>query len=369
MTRDHVSEARPLDPLLHLELSDGDRAVGWIRGRQIGFRGFANEVDSGIAAWVAYGTAERRLARGTESGPIPGVVEPLTVTRLEGRERILASGREIATLIRPTADSLSGSDSFGFEIEIPAPADELRMRSMAHLIYRTLRRSGVRWSSPVPGVTHGPTLTVAQQRRAPATLNHGGRIMYNPTPNRRRTDTPIPVTASLPPPTGLPSATAFVARYLLISVAILATIGLIVVAPLTVTVPLGFVFLAGLLGTGVLSALERRRHRGRESHDPESGGGSHPYSAGSAGDGLAGRMPSASGALAVFSISMLGLALLAPVPIGAGIAALGFGGLIILRVLAMFAGWAPRGSAWAKPRRAARADDARAPTALSARAA
>jgi hypothetical protein len=40
----------------------------------------------------------------------------------------------------------SGPDSFGFEIEVPPPDDELSVWSMAHLVYRTLRRSGLRWA-------------------------------------------------------------------------------------------------------------------------------------------------------------------------------------------------------------------------------
>src|SRR5688500_15858299 len=118
MTRRHVDEQH----LPGLDLSDGDRAVGWIRGRAIGFRGFANEADARVAAWVAHGTAARRLARETNAGPIPVDVAPLSFRRVNERELILASGQEIGTLFRPDAGSRSGSDSFGFEIEIPAPA-------------------------------------------------------------------------------------------------------------------------------------------------------------------------------------------------------------------------------------------------------
>ena len=173
--------------------------------------------------------------------------------------------------------------------------------------------------------------------------------MYNPNPDRRGVHTPIPVNASLPPPATVPSGTTFVSSFLLGSMAIVATIALILTTPLTVIVPLGVVFLAGLSGTLVLSALERRRQRRRErgpngvsrssgtpSHDPDS----------------AGRIPAGSGALAAFSLTLLGIAFLAPQQLGVVMAAIGLAGLFLVRVYAMGAGWAPRGSAWADPRSA-----------------
>lgn len=343
MTRQHV-------PLLRLDLSDDGRAVGWIRGRSIGFRGFANETDAGTGAWVAYGTVARRLSRGTGGGPTPGAVEPLTFRQLDEREIILATGREIGTLIRPGAGSRSGRDAFGFEIEIPAPADELRMRSMAHLIYRTLRRSGVRWSAPVPDMTQAkPSITLARKRVASATFTQGGTPMYNP--HRRGMTTFIPTNTSLPPPAAL-SGTTFVSRFLLVSIAIVAAIALIVAAPLSVTGPLGFVFLAGLFGTYVLSALERRQQGRGEPRSDAPSDVSREDDPASRGPDFTRQPVSASGALAVFSISMLGMALLAPASVGVGAAVLGLVGLFALRISAMISGWAPRGSAWARPRRA-----------------
>ena len=174
--------------------------------------------------------------------------------------------------------------------------------------------------------------------------------MYNPY--RRGMSTSIPMHTSLPPPTESSSVTTFVSRFLLIGMAIAATIALIVTSPVSVTGPLGFVFLAGLFGTYVLSGLERRRQRRGERHGRGPGSVSREDQPAARDADSAGRIPSASAALAVFSISMLGLALLAPVSAGVGVAALGLGGLFALRISAMVSGWAPRGAAWAGPRRA-----------------
>jgi hypothetical protein len=158
MTLQHLQTAQPTPvmervltqsddrPSLAADLMDGDRVVGWVSGRTVGFRGFADEHEAAHAAWVAYRTLARRVARRRGTRPIPIDTVPVRLVWRDGREVILASGRAVATLIRPGAKSRSGAHSFGFEVEVPAPANELRVRAKAHLMYRTLRRSGIRWA-------------------------------------------------------------------------------------------------------------------------------------------------------------------------------------------------------------------------------
>ena len=135
-----------LPPPLKLDLVDAGRAVGWISSHGVGFRGFADEVEAAHAAWVAYRTLSRRLARRYGTRPIPVDIEPVALQRRGADEVILAGGRKIATLIRPGPQSPTGPDSFGFELAIPLVTDELGMRSKAYFIYRTLRKAGTRWA-------------------------------------------------------------------------------------------------------------------------------------------------------------------------------------------------------------------------------
>ena len=146
MTTQLAPDHLALPPPLELDLIDAGREVGRITGDVVGFRGFADEVEAAHAAWVAYRTLSRRLARTHGTRPVPIDTEPLAVQRRGDEELILASGRPIAVLVRPGVDSASGPDSFGFEIRVPQPADELRVRAMANLMYRTLRKSGLRWA-------------------------------------------------------------------------------------------------------------------------------------------------------------------------------------------------------------------------------
>ncbi|HEX5971359.1 MAG TPA: hypothetical protein VFY85_05485 [Gemmatimonadaceae bacterium] len=129
-----------------MHLMDADQRVGWIDGDRVGFRGFATDEEAAHAAWVAYRTMTRRLARSHDLRPLPIGSEPLALQRDGHDELIVASSGPVARLVRPVDDSPSGGDSYGFELSVPQPADEVLVRAMAHLIYRTLRKSGVRWT-------------------------------------------------------------------------------------------------------------------------------------------------------------------------------------------------------------------------------
>lgn len=135
-----------LPPPLALELNDMDRVVGWVHGDRITFRGFASAPESAHAAWVAYRTIARRLARRDGARPIPISTEPLSLVRRGTRDLVVASGRPIATIVRAAPTDHDDGHRFGFELHVPGTPDEVTMRSLAYLAYRTLRRSGMRWA-------------------------------------------------------------------------------------------------------------------------------------------------------------------------------------------------------------------------------
>ena len=147
MTDQRMRDMLAQPPPVELDLLDADHAVGWIRGDVIGFRGFGDETEATHAAWIAHRTLARRIARSHGMRLVPIDIEPLALKRSDvgDADVILASHRPIARLVRP--DGRSGaSDSFGFELSVPVPMTELQLRGLAHLIYRTLRKSGIRWA-------------------------------------------------------------------------------------------------------------------------------------------------------------------------------------------------------------------------------
>jgi hypothetical protein len=141
--RHTVAQPPPFD----MDLVDAGRVVGWITGKSIGFRGFRDETEATHAAWVAYRTLARRIARRHGMRLVPSGIEPLALKRGDDGETevILASDRPIATLIRPGSHSRV-SDSFGFALAVPSPMAQFELRGVAYLIYRTLRKSGVGWA-------------------------------------------------------------------------------------------------------------------------------------------------------------------------------------------------------------------------------
>jgi hypothetical protein len=142
---EHSTNQHALPPPGADELTDGDRVVGWIVDDRVGFGGFATAQEAAHAAWVAYRTMERRRAWESGARPLPIDIEPLTIHRRDDAEVIAASGRDVATLVRPDAGPRSAKASFGFEISLPHATDALALRASAYHMYRALRRSGVRW--------------------------------------------------------------------------------------------------------------------------------------------------------------------------------------------------------------------------------
>jgi hypothetical protein len=153
MTTQLSPERLAVPPPSVLHLNDADRTVGWINGDRVGFRGFATDEEAAHAAWVAHRTLTRRLARSHSLRPVPIGTEPLALQRHGDEWLIVASSGPIATLVESDGQGSSDHDSYGFELAIPQPADEVLVRAMAHLIYRTLRKSGLRWGSRPGRVT------------------------------------------------------------------------------------------------------------------------------------------------------------------------------------------------------------------------
>jgi hypothetical protein len=169
MTTQLAPDRLGLPPPLDLDLVDAGRTTGWIADDAVGFRGFRDETEAAHAASVAYRAIARRLARTQGMRTVPVGIEPLAIQRVEGKEMILASGRPIAALVRPGPESRSGVDSFGFEVPIPTPVTELEARAMAYLMYRTLRKSGIRWALWRPDAARVAETSTARASVATAT--------------------------------------------------------------------------------------------------------------------------------------------------------------------------------------------------------
>ena len=135
---------------------------------------------------------------------------------------------------------------------------------------------------------------------------------------------------SLPPPAAAPSATSFVTRVVLIAIGLFAVIALIATASPAVIIPLGSIFLTYLAAALVLTRRERREQRAqRRMLRPHRVADGRDVS------------PARLGILVAVSLGLLGAGFLFAEGIGALLAAIGFAGLLIARILASADGWAP----------------------------
>lgn len=236
----HPPHAGLPPPSLDIELVDAGRAMGWIADARVGFRGFASAVEAAHAAWIAWRALQRRAARRLGARPVPVDEEPLTLRRVDGHEAILAGTRPIAILLRPGPDRRAGPDSFAFELQLPASTDEVGVRAEAYVVYRALRRSGVRWALWRPEVTR-PRPTVTAPSPQPAAS--GSRLTHrSATPpatghraastRRRRDDDGATTTRSVPEVITLRARVTFTAIAIVAGVTLLATVSPVLVAPL-----------------------------------------------------------------------------------------------------------------------------------------
>lgn len=269
----HRSPHAGLPPPLNVELTDAGRAVGWIADARIGFRGFASDVEASHAAWVAWRALQRRAARRLGVRPVPIDTEPLTVRRSDDQETILAGTRPIGILLRPGTDPQADRDSFAFELQLPASTGEVGLRAKAYVVYRALRKSGVRWALWRPDVTpasetiaESSTVRAASER-LPTDRTEAATATTDPSAStpRGRDDETLTTTQILPEVITLRARVTFTA------VAVVAGLALLAMVPPALFAPLALFLLAPFLAVRLLVRIDKRNAHGHALRSAGSG--------------------------------------------------------------------------------------------------
>lgn len=121
----------------------GDREVGWVENRAVGFIGFASDEEAMRAATTAYDALCGWLARQRRQDAAPRRGRRLRV-RSEGGERELVLGdAPIGRLLSGAADHAPDATSHGFELLLPprvgAALTVAHILDQALVRHRTLR--------------------------------------------------------------------------------------------------------------------------------------------------------------------------------------------------------------------------------------
>jgi hypothetical protein len=140
------------DDVFRLENGAGAR-IGTIRGRAIGFRGFATEDDARDAAVAAWHAMNGALKREYPSWPHHELAVDLLRTTHDGAYEWFYDGtRAIARLLRPAR---SDGDAYGIELLLPSYSSEAVAISAAHAIARAIAPYRDDPVSAVPAVMPG----------------------------------------------------------------------------------------------------------------------------------------------------------------------------------------------------------------------
>jgi hypothetical protein len=124
-------------------LFHGDREVGWVEDRAIGFAGFDSDDDAVRAATVAYDALSDWLARQRRQEAAPRRGRRLRL-RMEGGEHRLTLGDvAVGRLVAGPADDVVQGSSCGFELLLPprigAPLTVAHVLDLALQRHRMLR--------------------------------------------------------------------------------------------------------------------------------------------------------------------------------------------------------------------------------------
>lgn len=142
-----------------LELRDGEHLVGWITGGVVRFHGFRSKRQAAHAAVIAHKGMMRRITRGRGQTHSTTEMELGAIRRSTDRANAVVDSRPFVNVLPSQHDSLNGSGpGFAFEIRVPGPVDELRMRGMAYVMYRSLRSSGLSWPLVRPEMAREPSI-------------------------------------------------------------------------------------------------------------------------------------------------------------------------------------------------------------------
>jgi hypothetical protein len=100
-------------------LFHGDREIGWVEGRVVGFTGFDSDAAAVRAATIAHDALSAWLARQSYTEVVKRRGRPLSVHVRYGERHLTIAGVSIGRLVSGPADLAANIESVGFELSLP----------------------------------------------------------------------------------------------------------------------------------------------------------------------------------------------------------------------------------------------------------
>jgi hypothetical protein len=150
-----IEQVAEPDQPTEYRLSDGDRAIGYIREDTVGFRGFDSQAEAAEAAF----TAHRALAqRRSKAVWVPNAPEEFLVWDHQDGQYVIARSGLLARLTSPDDGTEPGG--WGFEVSLrPEERVSVFAMSRARTMWQALRWTGL--SRGMSQFREGPTATGA----------------------------------------------------------------------------------------------------------------------------------------------------------------------------------------------------------------
>ena len=119
-------------------LNHGDREVGWVENRAVGFVGFSSEEEAVRAATTAYDALGSWLARQRRQEAAPRRGRRLRVRSEAGDRQLMLGEVPIGRLVSGPVDQAPEDASYGFELMLPPRVGAAL--TVAHIINQALVR-------------------------------------------------------------------------------------------------------------------------------------------------------------------------------------------------------------------------------------
>lgn len=119
---------------------DASRAIGWVRGRALGFAGFESEAHALRAGALAHATLLDWLASFGRT-PRKRVRSAVAWPAWAEGDRLVVNGATVGRFVRSSGEAGAGRDDYGFELSLPVEMPDAVAARVAERVHEAIAAS------------------------------------------------------------------------------------------------------------------------------------------------------------------------------------------------------------------------------------